>query len=161
MINLPPRVDPSGLARVEMLYNSWVVIAHMNFIVIIGPMMVWECYYCMLMPIPCLNKVWVTVVWHASASNDQSPPSSLTLRFARAEMMPSNSWVVLAHIDWAIGAVMVWQCYPVVPTPITSLKQVCVTVVWLASVYNDQSPPKALIPQVWLELKCCQILEWF
>ena len=75
------------------------------------------------------------------------PPIVDAPDLAGSEML-SNSWVVLAHTDWTICAVMVWQCYQGVPIPVTSMHNVWVRIVWLASALNDRSPP------IWLNHRC-------
>ena len=92
------RVDPSALARIEMLLShSWLVIAHTDWTK--GAMMVWQCYQVVPILLASLHKIWVRMVWLASASNDHSTPNDDHSTLARAEML-SNFWVVIAFTDW-------------------------------------------------------------
>ena len=144
MILFPPRVlDPSGLARDNMLYNSWVVLAHTdcNKDTVVD----WECYHWVPIPITSLHRVWVTMVWLAPASDDQPPPNSGSLRFGyhRELKCCPNSRVVLVHTDCTIGVVIVWECYPGVHMLIKSVHKFRITVVRLASASNDRSLPNS------------------
>ena len=67
------------------------------------------------------------------------PPQVGQSDLAWSEML-ANSWVVLVHTDCAKGAVMVWECCQSDHMTQTSLYQVWVRNVWLASASTYHSP---------------------
>ena len=105
--------------------------------------MVWEWCQCVLITITSLFQVWLRMVGLASTSTHCYPchpkrdPSDLT-----GPGVLANSWVVLAHADCTKVDIMVWDCWQSVHILITSLYQVWVRMIGLASASTVHSPPK-------------------